>query len=124
MAKVALLLLLLFSCESIAPILGQDHNFEQKVMKEINNLKKDNEDLKKANEDLKIEVKDLKDHVDTLQEELWEVTDLVPDFHLRKMMSVPESCEEIKAHGVTTSHIYPLDPDGKGRVDCAIRFMI
>ena len=111
MAKVALLLLLLFSCRSIAPILGQDHNFEQKVMKEINNLKKDNEDLRS-------EVKDLKDTVDTLQEELWEVTDLVPDFHLRKMMSVPESCEEIKAHGVTTSHIYPLDPDGKGRVDC------
>ena len=114
MAKVALLLLLLFSCQSIAPILGQDHNFEQKVMKIINNIVKD---LKKDNEDLKSEVKDLKDIVDTLQEELWEVTDLVPDFHLRKMISVPESCEEIKAHGVTTSHIYPLDPDGKGRVD-------
>ena len=121
MAKVALLLLLLFSCRSIAPILGQDivfpyqssmgqdHNFEQKVLKEINNLKKDNEDLRS-------EVKDLKDTVDILQEELWEVADVVPDFHLRKMMSVPESCEEIKAHGVTTSHIYPLDPDGKGRV--------
>ena len=110
MAKVAILLMLLFSCQSIAPILGQDHNFEQKVMKIIDNLVKDNKDLKG-------EVKDLKDKVDNMQEELWEVTDLVPDFHLRKMMSVPESCEEIKAHGITTSHIYPLDPDGKGRVD-------
>ena len=110
MAKVAILLMLLFSCQSIAPILGQDHNFEQKVMKIIDNLAKDNKDLKG-------EVKDLKDKVDNMQEELWEVTDLVPDFHLRKMMSVPESCEEIKAHGITTSHIYPLDPDGKGRVD-------
>ena len=79
-------------------------------MKIIDNLVKDNKDLKG-------EVKDLKDKVDNMQEELWEVTDLVPDFHLRKMMSVPESCEEIKAHGITTSHIYPLDPDGKGRVD-------
>ena len=110
MAKVAILLMLLFSCQSIAPILGQDHNFEQKVMKIIDNLVKDNKDLKG-------EVKDLKDKVDNMQKELWEVTDLVPDFHLRKMMSVPESCEEIKAHGITTSHIYPLDPDGKGRVD-------
>ena len=109
MAKVAILLMLLFSCQSIAPVLGQDHNFEQKVMKIIDNLVKDNKDLKG-------EVKDLKDKVDNMQEELWEVTDLVPDFHLRKMMSVPESCEEIKAHGITTSHIYPLDPDGKGRV--------
>ena len=117
MAKVAIHLLLLLSCQSFAPILGQDHDFEQKVMKMINDLVKDNENLKKSNEDLKGEVKDLKDHVDTLQKELWEVTDLVPDFHLRKMMSVPESCEEIKAHGITTSHIYPLDPDGKGRVD-------
>ena len=110
MAKVVILLMLLFSCQSIAPILGQDHNFEQKVMKIINNLVKDNEDLKG-------EVKDLKDKVDNMQEELWEVTDLVPDFHLRKMMSVPESCDEIKAHGITSSHIYPLDPDGKGRID-------
>lgn len=33
------------------------------------------------------------------------------------MMSVPETCAEIKAHGITASHIYPLDPDGKGRND-------
>jgi len=56
-----------------------------------------------------------------LEGEVWQTTDKITDMKtdssLSKMMSVPETCAEIKAHGITASHIYPLDPDGKGRND-------
>ena len=45
------------------------------------------------------------------------ITDIKTDSDLSKLMSIAETCDEIKAHGVTTSQIYNLDPDGKGRVD-------
>ena len=63
----------------------------------------------------------LQDLVSVLEGDVWQtndmITDIKTDSDLSKLMSIAETCDEIKAHGVTTSQIYNLDPDGKGRVD-------